>query len=615
MSQSVKDNFKDFTKNILTLAAAFGLITGLVEGVLLFSLHRFEWLTWRLQNRAYWYETLWIAPLVDVILFSLAGMALALIGFPLRKKVPVIKLSLFLFSVLATVDWLFIILFGRISLVAILVLATGLGVQAFTYFSKREVLTLQRFQRSLPWLAYITAIVFVIIQGGAWLGEKIKTANLSAPQADVPNVIVIVVDTLRADHLSSYGYERDTSPFMDSLAAEGIRFENAISPSSWTQPSHASMLTGRYTYEHQAETHPLDATYPTIGEAMQAQGYRTGAFSANTLFFTRRQGFGRGFLYFEDNYRSIQDAFLNSSLYGFVFDFYGLRKALKYEGVPTRKYAEDINRSALHWIEKDKDKPFFVFMNYFDVHDPYTPPEPYRSKYASISNPGGLINGFMERYHPELTPEQLQSEIDAYDGSISYVDDQIKKLFGELEQRGLLENTIVIITSDHGESLGEHGLLQHSASLYLQEIHVPLIIWGPGRISASPAIDTPISTTALPATILSLIKSTDEVFPGPSLSLLIDGKATSQTWPDPISEVAQMDGAAEQNPSTHGEMKSVVDPEMQYITHENFGEELYNWQTDPQEMNNLIHDPVAQTVADVFRLYLQDLMGELFKKP
>ena len=611
----MKDNFKSFTKNIITLAAGFGLITGLVEGVLLFSLHQFEWLTWRLQNRAYWYETLWIAPLVDVILFSLAGLVLALIGFPLREKFPVAKISLFLFSVLAAVDWLFIILFGKISLVAILVLAAGLGVQAFTYFSKREALISQRFQRGLPWLAGITVAMFVVIQGGGWLGEKIKTANLLGAQADAPNVIVIVVDALRADHLSAYGYERDTSPFIDVLAEEGVRFENAISPSSWTQPSHASMLTGRYTYEHQAETHPLDATYPTIGEALQSQGYRTGAFSANTLFFTRRQGFGRGFLYFEDNYKSVSDAFLNSSLYGFIFDFYGLRKALDYEGVPTRKFAEDINRSALNWIDQDEDRPFFVFMNYFDVHDPYTPPEPYRSKYASVPNPGGLINGFMERYHPELTPEQLQSEIDAYDGSISYVDDHIKDLFSELEQRDMLENTIVIVTSDHGESLGEHGLLQHSASLYLQEIHVPLIVWGPEYVPAGKTIDTPVSLSALPATILSLVNESDEIFPGLSLALLMNGDNAGANWPAPISEVAQMDGAAEQNPSTHGEMKSVVDAETQYIVHENFGEELYNWRTDPQELSNLINDPATQTVVDVFRSYLNNLIGELFKKP
>ncbi len=403
----------------------------------------------------------------------------------------------------------------------------------------------------------MTVAIIIAIQGGGWLTEKVKTSNLPSAASGAPNVIVIVVDTLRADHLSSYGYERDTSPFMDSLAAEGVRFENAISPSSWTQPVHASMLTGRYTYEHQAETTPLDDTYPTIGEVMQANGYRTAAFSANTLFFTRRQGHGRGFLHFEDSYQSVADAFLNSSLYGFLFDFYGLRKALNYEGVPTRVLASDINDAVLNWVDRDDEKPFLVFMNYFDVHDPYTPPEPYRSKYASVPNPGGLINGFMERYSPSLTPEQIQTEIDAYDGSIAYVDDQIKALFSELEGRGLLENTIVIVTSDHGESFGEHGILQHSASLYLDEIHVPLIVWAPGQVPAGKTVETPVTITALPSTILSLVNAADDPFPGPSLAILISGEAPAD-WPDPISELAQMNGAAEVNPSTHGAMKSVV---------------------------------------------------------
>ena len=444
-----------------------GLIAGLVEGILLFVLHRSSLLTWRLQGRAIWYETLWVAPLIDMILFGLAGIVFFLAGFPLRKF-PVQKAILFVFIFLTVFDWLFILLFGRVAMEATLLLAAGLSVQAFNFLSKRQVSFLRLIRGAFPYLAGSLVILILMIQGGDWLRERRLTANLPAARADSPNVIVIVVDTLRADHLSSYGYERDTSPFMDSLAAGGVRFENAISPSSWTQPSHASMLTGRYTYEHHAEAGPLDGTYPTIGEVMQANGYRTGAFSGNTLFFTRRQGFGRGFLRFEDNYLSVQDAFLNSSVYGFLFDYYGLRKALHYEGVPTRRIASGINDAALDWMDADLEKPFFVFINYFDAHDPYTPPEPYRGKYASVSSPGGLINGFVERYHPDLTPEQLQSEIDAYDGSISYVDDQIKILFDEIELRGLMEDTLVILTSDHGESLGEHGLLQHSASLYRQ---------------------------------------------------------------------------------------------------------------------------------------------------
>lgn len=610
---TVKENVQNTARGTLSLAAGMGLLTGLVEGLLLLGLFRAGLLTWRLQNRAIWYETLWIAPLVDLVLFTLAGGFFALAGW-LFPRMPVRRIAWFTFIILAVSDWTFILLFGRISLIAILVLAAGVSIQVFNSLMKRESAASSKIQGVLPWLVGATVVLVIAIQGGGWLTERTKTSSLPAAASDAPNVIVIIVDTLRADHLSSYDYERDTSPFMDSLAAEGVRFENAISPSSWTQPVHASMLTGRYTYEHQAETSPLDDTYPTIGEVMQANGYRTGAFSANTLFFTRRQGHGRGFLHFEDNYQSAADAFFNSSVYGFLFDFYGLRRFLNYEGVPTRVLASDINTAVLDWVDRD-DRPFFVFMNYFDVHDPYTPPEPYRSKYASMPNPGGLINGFMERYSPSLTPEQIQTEIDAYDGSISYVDDQIKALFGELEARGLLENTIVIVTSDHGESFGEHdGILQHSASLYLDEIHVPLIVWGPGQVPAGKTVDTPVTITALPSTILSLVGAADDPFPGPSLDILFSGE-TPADWPDPISELAQMNGAAEINPSTHGAMKSVVGDEMQYIVHDTFGEELYNWRDDPQEQSNLAHEPSAVDALNRFRLYLKTLLGDLIRIP
>jgi arylsulfatase A-like enzyme len=604
----------ELNREILPVAAVLGLLTGLLEGSGLLLFRYKQWLYWRLANRAFWTETLWISPFVDLVLFLLVGLALSLLGIVL-SKVLVKRIAWFSLIFLAIFDWFFLALFGRISLLPLLILSVGASVQLM-YSAMRIDTKLTKFaKRSFPWLAGISVLLFMVIQGGGWISEKNGTSKLPAFQAGTPNVIVIVVDTLRADHLSAYGYKRDTSPFIESLVKQGVMFSDAISASSWTQPSHASMLTGRYTYEHQAETKPLDNRFATIGEAMQAQGYRTGAFSANTEFFTRRQGFGRGFLHFEDNNQSLLDDFLNSSLYGFLFDYYGLRKTLDYEGVPTRKYAEDINRSVLNWLSKGDNKPFFVFINYFDVHDPYLPPQPYRNKYSSTPNPGGLVNGFVDRYHPDLTPEQLQSEINAYDGSISYVDDQIKAFFNELGQRNMLDNTIVIVTSDHGESLGEHGLLQHSASLYLQEIHVPLIVWGPG-VPAGKQIDTPVSTTALPSTILSLIKAHNNPFPGPSLTELVFNDTVPASWPDPISEVAQFVGAAEQNPTTHGEMKSVVGDDMQYIVHEKFGDELYKWRTDPEEINNLAKDPSQMNILDTFKKYLKELVGEpIFKNP
>jgi arylsulfatase A-like enzyme len=180
-----------------------------------------------------------------------------------------------------------------------------------------------------------------------------------------------------------------------------------------------------------------------------------------------------------------------------------------------------------------------------------------------------------------------------------------------LEQRGLLENTIVIITSDHGESLGEHGLLQHSASLYLQEIHVPLIIWGPGLVPAGTVIDSPVSLVGLPVTIMELLHANDGTFPGRSLTMLFE-ETTARAWPQPIAELAHLPGAAEINPSTHGALKSVVGDEMQYIVHEKFGEELYDWRSDPEETKNLISEPSSRSVAENFRRYLENLIGELF---
>ena len=254
---TAKESFQVFAKKMLTLALGLGLITGLVEGVLLFGLHRADLLTWRLQNRAIWYETLWIAPLVDLALFALAGGIFALTGW-IFPRIPVRKVAWFTFTLLAVFGWLFILLFGKISFIAIIILATGTGIQAFILITKYEDAVSLKLRKSIPWLAGLTVALIVAIQGGGWLNEKIQTAQLPEAGSDTPNVIVIVVDTLRADHLSSYGYERDTSPFMDNLAAEGVLFETRSRPLPGPNLLMLPCLTGHYTYEHQAETEPLD---------------------------------------------------------------------------------------------------------------------------------------------------------------------------------------------------------------------------------------------------------------------------------------------------------------------------------------------------------------------
>jgi arylsulfatase A-like enzyme len=384
------------------------------------------------------------------------------------------------------------------------------------------------------------------------------------------------------------------------------------------------MLTGRYPYEHGADLYnPLDDRYPTIAEVLRARGYRTGGFSANIRVFCRRLGLGRGFHHFEDYYRSIGNMFVNT-FYGRVFEYYALHQGFGFQAEIGRKWADDINRAVLGWIDRDSEKPFFVFINYYDVHDPYTPPQPYRSKFAQLENPGGLIDSYwgVDNIYVPMTPDQLQGEVDAYDGGAIYVDERIDQLLNELESRGLGENLLVVVTSDHGESFGEHGLLQHTNSLYREVIHVPLIFWWRGHLPEGERVAEPVSIAALPSTLLDLIgqegQRADEIgaqFPGPSLTALwtepqagTDG-VQHVDWPHPIAELVQHPWLPVQNPSAHGAMRSVLSSEWHYIAHEKFGEELYDWLADPQETLNLADGTGTQPVAEQFRAYLQKLTG------
>jgi arylsulfatase A-like enzyme len=598
----------DQTINILITAVWFGLVTGLIEGVGLVTLRELGWLPWRTEALVISPKSIWISPLFDLLLFGLLGLALGLLA-RLLTRLPVMLFCVFVFATMMFFNWLSLPLLGRISLYAILALAIGLAAEAARWFRKYPAAVVHFWRRSVPWLGAITLLALVGIQGGPWLYEQMAISRLPQIVPSSPNILVIVVDTLRADHLSSYGYSRLTSPNVDRLAQRGVLFENAISASSWTQPSHASLLTGRYTYEHDAEVHPLDNHYPTIAEALSARGYRTAAFSANLLFFTRRQGFGRGFILFEDNYHTLAGMATNT-IYGHIVEFYLVRRILGFEGVIARKFAPDINDTALRWIDRHPGHPFFVFLNYFDAHDPYLPPQPYRSKFSKIENPGGLINTYLERFYPQMTPDQLQSEIDAYDGAIAYTDDYIGQLLAELQKRGLADNTLVVFTSDHGESFGEHGILQHGSSLYLEQIHVPLIFWWPGHVPEGERVAQPVTNSALPATLLDLIGEQEQtLFPGPSLTQLWNAPDAYPDWPNPLSELAQFPGMPANEPAAQGAMKSVVSPQWHYIVHEKFGEELYDWPIDPQESENLVKNQEFQSVVGSFRMQIETLLA------
>jgi arylsulfatase A-like enzyme len=579
---------------ILLLAAWFGLVTGLVEGTGLLLFQRYGLLVS--------VEIIWVAAIFDLLLFGAVGLAITLFR-QFLPGLPPVRLSLFLFAFLAFFDWL--ALSGRIRDLGMFPLAAGLAVAFTRWFRKHEATALQFWHRTLPWVAALAVLALVGIQGGGWLRERTAIAKLRTAPAGSPNILVIVVDTLRADHLSTHGYRRPTSPNLERIAQQGVLFENAFATSSWTLPSHVSLLTGRYPHEHGGETGRYEGRYPIIAEVLRNRGYRTGAFSANMFFFCRPMGFGPGFIHFEDFFHSVADM-VARTLYGRKFNQVVLQP-LGFEDIPARKLAVDVNRALLRWIDRDAGKPFFAFLNYFDTHDPYLPPQPYRSRFSRLRNPGGILNSFVLRDNPHMTPEQLQGEIDAYDGAIAYTDYQIGQLMEELGKRGLDGNTLVVITSDHGESLGEHGLFLHRNALYQELIRVPLIFWWPGRVPAGVRVEQPVTNAALPATLTELLGMAEQgTFPGPALAQLWRTPATRSDWPYPLAELAQWPfELAKQNPSYYGWMKSLVSSQWQYVVHEKFGEELYDLAKDPGELNNLARTPEGHAINQDFAIRLR----------
>jgi arylsulfatase A-like enzyme len=236
-----------------------------------------------------------------------------------------------------------------------------------------------------------------------------------------------------------------------------------------------------------------------------------------------------------------------------------------------RQDAQAITSHALRWIDSGS-QPFFITMNLFDVHEPFMPPPEYFHRFSQRTKP---LDQFYWPQDVQLSPQQIQDEIDAYDGCIAYTDDQIAAFMGQLRRRGVLDHTIVIVTSDHGEEFQEHGFMFHSKGLYWELIHAPLILYAPGNAAVPPAarIVTPVALQSLPATMLHLARASVNRFPGPSLDPLWSARSPAN-WPYPVSELASF-GTSPLFPSYFGPLKSIVTAKWHYIEGGKFGEELY----------------------------------------
>jgi arylsulfatase A-like enzyme len=593
---------------ILVIAAWFGLVSGLVEGVLSLTLSKLDFLAGVLTYLGGGVEVLWIAAAINFALFTLLGLAF-IPAARFFNQSSFLYSIVFIFAWLMFLDWLALFLFGRLFAFTVALLAFTPAILLARSFRRRQASCLALYTRSLPWLAGLTLVLLLGIRGGRYLIEQGQTARLPTAAPASPNIVVIVIDTLRADHLSSYGYTRRTSPHIDQIAAQGVRFNNAISTSSWTQPAHVSLITGRYPSQAGDETGLIAQGIDTIGETLQAAGYRTAAFSGNFYVFSSDTGFGAGFVHFEDYYRSPGNIF-TGAFYGRVIEYALLHPVFGLENKLGRYQAEQINQAVLQWVDKDHHRPFFALINYYDVHDPYLPPQPYRGQFSPLESPGGLINTDWDQsqnYLP-LDPAELQSEIDAYDGAIAYVDDQIASLLKGVQALRPGEDTLLVIVSDHGELFGEHDLFGHGNSLYRELIRVPLIIWWPGHVPPGASVDQPVTLASVPATLLDLIGEQQAAgFTNPSLAPLWQGQVQTPARTGCLSELEKLRWVPPEYPAAKGEMRSLVTPRYHYIVHEVLGKEIYDWQQDPYERVDLSANP---DLAPVLSQFDQETWGE-----
>jgi hypothetical protein len=263
-----------------------------------------------------------------------------------------------------------------------------------------------------------------------------------------PSVLVLMLDTLRADRLGCYGAERDLTPNLDRLAGRGVRFANAVSAAPWTLPSHASVFTGLWPHEHGADWRaPLDKRAPTLAEVLARRGYRTGGFVANLVLTSREHGLHRGFQVYRDYRRSPGALLRSASLVQTIVTSKQLRRLTSAREVTGRKQAHHVNDEFLAWEGDADDGPWFAFLNYYDAHEPYLPRAPYAGRYSAGLPPRRFdrqvfwhVEGLMGSWEG-LRPDEVEAERAAYEEAITGLDAAIGEMLSELRRRGSLERT------------------------------------------------------------------------------------------------------------------------------------------------------------------------------
>jgi len=387
-------------------------------------------------------------------------------------------------------------------------------------------------------LGFCLASFAALRQAGVHSENKLVLAKKTRREAAGPNVLFILVDSLRSDHLSCYGYPLLTSPRLDTLATQGVLFSSMLAASTWTVPTHASLFTGLYPLSHGAYSvfSTLDPGIPTMAQTLSKNGYYTLSLFSNPLLGSR-SGLKNGF----DLALGIEHDQKTSLTLVRLFRKFIIKAPPSEEILTfTRGWAARCRKHRL---------PYFVFMNLLDVHAPYGPKEPYFSEFAksaekeavNISRVETLVRftkSRKERFEllAQLTKQDLRYLVRMYDSGVRYEDERIGALIDRLKSEGLLDNTLIVITADHGDFLGEHSRIGHvSDKLYTPVLKIPLILWCPNKLRPH-IVRESISQIDIFPTLLSILGLKNQTPPGiQGLDVLSEGpppEVLCEFWDD-----------------------------------------------------------------------------------
>jgi len=401
-----------------------------------------------------------------------------------------------------------------------------------------------------------------------------RESSLSAEETEEPNrpnVLLIGIETLRADHVGYLGYFRDTTPTLDKLAKEGVVFR-AVATSSWTIPAVMSVFTSLYPGVHRTTDYrkKLPEKIGTLAEVLKKNGFATAAFVSSTVLDSR-YGFSRGFDLYDDF--SVQLAL--------GLDLFGKNETAEqgiFSGAPT---SGPLNRAAISWLRKNHHKPFSMFVFYFDPHSDYVPPAPF----DTVFDPGyeGSIDGRGIAFEPKRSTCPPKRDLDhliaLYDGEILYTDGYISELLEKFEEYGLLDRTLVVVFGDHGEQFYEHGSASHGWTLYNEVIDVPLIFRWPSMVAKGTTVSAIVSQVDVMSTILDYLDiEYDGFVQGSSLRPLIERQK------DKLHEVVY----AELNVEGSKVFSAAIGKDHKFILDLNTGgKQLFELPKDPRERENV----------------------------